>query len=125
DGRHQEAGPLLDRAIAIVASVKDVLPLDRIKLLNARAVLYARQGEWRRAEDKLRSAISVSDTEMGLDPPELEVVLRNYAHVLHKNHRDREASSIEERVTAVRLARGNGNVVDVSELLARPKARKR
>ena len=35
DGRYREAGRTLDRALAIVASAKDAVPMDRIKLFRA------------------------------------------------------------------------------------------
>jgi tetratricopeptide (TPR) repeat protein len=126
EGRYQEAGPVLDRAIAMLIPAKDALPMDRIKLLHARALLHTREGEWRSAEEKLRSAISIADADTRLDPNEVEVMLKNYARVLRKNHQGSEARSIEARAAAtVHVARAKRDIVDISELLVKAKAGKR
>jgi uncharacterized protein HemY len=97
------------------------VPTDRIKLLHARAILYARQGEWRDAEEDLRSAISTASQITQLDPVTLQAVLADYAHVLRKNHRAREARSVEARAAALPTRAITDTVVDLSELLPRPK----
>jgi tetratricopeptide (TPR) repeat protein len=125
DGRYREAGRTLDRALAIVTSAKDAVPMDRIKLLNTRAVLHARQGEWREAEQDLRSAISTADRHTRLDPVELRSLLANYAQVLRNDHRGREARSIEARAAAIPAHGFTDAVVDVGELLARPRPPKK
>ena len=102
DGRYREAGRTLYRAFAIVTSAKDAVPTDRIKLLSSRAELHVRQGEWREAEADLGPAISMADRDTRLDPAELKSLLANYAHVLRKNHRGREARTIEARAAACR-----------------------
>jgi tetratricopeptide (TPR) repeat protein len=125
DGRYREAGRTLDRALAIVTSAKDAVPTDRIKLLNTRAVLHARQGDWREAEEDLRSAISTADRDTRLDPVELKSLLANYAQVLRKDHRGREARFIEARATALQAHGLTDATVDASELLAKPRTPKR
>ena len=125
DGRYREAGRTLDRALAIVTSAKDTVPMDRIKLFSSRAELHVRQGEWREAEADLGSAISTADRDTRLDPAVLKSLLANYAHVLRKNHRGREARTIEARAAALKTHELTNGVVDVSELLAKPKVSKR
>lgn len=44
-GRYLEAGTALDRALSIVQSAKDAVPLDLINVRVTRAGLYARQGK--------------------------------------------------------------------------------
>ena len=51
--RFADATRTLDRAITIADSAKDILPMDRIKLLFTRASLHGRRGEWREAEQDL------------------------------------------------------------------------
>jgi tetratricopeptide (TPR) repeat protein len=125
DGRYRDAGRTLDRALTIVISAKDAVPMDRIKLFTSRAELHAWQGEWREAEADFESAISTADRDTRLDPAVLKSVLASYAHVLRKNHRGREARTIEARAAALKTPELTIGVVDVSELLAKPRTDKR
>ena len=124
DRRYREAGRTLDRALAIVTSAKDAVPMDRIKLFRARAGLHVRQGEWRQAEADLGSAVSLADRDTRLDPGVLKSLLAEYAHVLRKNHRGGEARTIEARAAAQSHGLTDG-VVDVSELFGKPGTAKR
>ena len=94
--------------------------MDRIKLLNVRSVLHARQGEWRDAEEDLRVATTMADRETGADPVFFGSLWANYAYVLHKNHKGREARSIEARAAALHAHGVPDSVVDVTELLRKP-----
>ena len=125
DGGYRKAGRTLDRALTIVISAKDAVPMDRIKLFTSRAELHAWQGEWREAEADFESAISTADRDTRLDPAVLKSVLASYAHVLRKNHRGREARTIEARAAALKTPELTIGVVDVSELLAKPRTDKR
>jgi tetratricopeptide (TPR) repeat protein len=125
NGRYRGAGRALDRALSIVTSAKDAVPMDRIKLLTSRAELHVRLREWREAEADLGSAISTVDRDTRLDPALLKALLVNYAHVLRKNHRGREARTIEARAAALETHGLTDGVVDASELFAKPKVSKR
>jgi hypothetical protein len=63
--------------------------MDRIKLLNIRGVLQARQGD----------------------------LLNNYAVVLRRNNRRRQARSIEARGAAIQVDGRRATIVDITELL--------
>ena len=125
DGRYREAGRTLDRAIAILTSAKGAVATDWIKLFSSRAELHIRQGEWREAEADLAVAISAADRDTRLDPALLKSLLADYAHVLRKNHRGREARSIEARAAALHTGKLTNGVVDISELLAKPRTDKK
>jgi tetratricopeptide (TPR) repeat protein len=125
DGRYREAGGALDRAIAIVTSAKDAVATDWIKLVSTRAELHVRQREWRVAEADLSAAISVADRDTRLDPALLKPLLANYAYVLRKNHREKEARSIEARAAALHTVESSNGIVDISELLAKTKTNKK
>jgi hypothetical protein len=120
DRRYREAGQALDRAIAILTSAKDAVATDWIKLFSSRAELYVRQGKWREAEADLAAAVSAADRDTRLDPALLKSLLVNYAHVLRKNHRGREARTIEARAAALKTPELTNGVVDLSELLPKP-----
>ena len=96
-----------------------------IKLLSARTELHVRQGEWREAEADLAATISSADRDTRLDPAVLKTRLGRYAYVLRKNHRGREARSIEARAAALQTSELTNGVVDISELLAKPRTDKK
>ncbi len=98
--------------------------MDRIKLLNVRGVLHARQGDWREAEQDLHDALSMSDREPWIDQVALRSLLTNYALVLRKNHHRREARSIEARATAIQTDRTTAAIVDLTDLLPKAKPAK-
>jgi tetratricopeptide (TPR) repeat protein len=121
EDRLSEARQALDRALAIFDSVKDAVSMDRIKLLYIRGVLQARQGDWQGAEQNLHEALTVADRELWVDPFTLRELLKNYAVVLRRNNRRREARSIEARGAAIQVDGRRATIVDVTELL--PKAK--
>jgi len=123
--RLAEARQALDRAFAVFNRAKDAVPMDRIKLLNVRGVLLARQGDWEGAEQDLHHALSMADREPWVDPFALRSLLVNYALVLRRNHRAREARSIEARAAAIRTDRSPAAIVDITELLSKDKPTKK
>ena len=125
DGQYREAGRTLDRAIAIATSAKDAVATDWIQLFSTRAELHVRQGEWGEAEADMGAAISAADGDTRLDPALLKTLLVSYAYVLRKNHRRREARSIEARAAALQTRELTNGVVDISELLAKSRTDKK
>jgi len=120
-----EARQALDRAFAVFNRAKDAVPIDRIKVLDVRGVLQARQGDWQGAEHDLHDALSMADREPWMDPVALRSLLVNYALVLRRNHRPREARSIEARAAAIRIDRTASAIVDITELLPKAKPAKK
>lgn len=121
--RMAEARQALDDALATFERARDAAPWDRMKLLHTRAALCSRQGEWREAEQDLANAVSIADRYPRVEPADLRRLLIDYAAVLRKNHqRGGRLRSIERRIAAFGHPEDRG-VVDVSELLAKPKAR--
>jgi tetratricopeptide (TPR) repeat protein len=115
-GRFQEAAKSLDRALTIIQSAQDAVPMDLIQVLRTRAVLYARQGNWQAAAEDQGSAMSMSDRDARLDPAEQILMLDNFAYILRKAHRSKEARSIEARAKTIHAPLSTTAVVDVSEL---------
>ena len=120
-GRYVDAGRTLDRALAIVHSAKDAIPMDRVSILGIRADLHSRQGKWQEAEEDMRLAISIVDRETRLDPVTLKRLLVNYGYVLRKANRRKEARSIEARAAAIHAPTLTNAVVDVTELVSKEK----
>jgi tetratricopeptide (TPR) repeat protein len=123
--RYDDARRALDRALEILTSAKDAVPWDRINLLYLRAGLHTRQSEWLEAEKDLHDAVSMADREPELHLLELAHVLDGYASVLRKNHRRREARSIEARAAALHGQSTTRAVIDATELLANAKGVKK
>ena len=117
--RYSDAGKTLDRAFAIVNSAKDTIPMDLVGILTARATLHARLGRWQSAEEDLKSAISIVDSDTQLDADSLKRLLVNYGYVLRKIRRTKEARSIEARAEALQPPGWKNAIVDVSELVAK------
>jgi tetratricopeptide (TPR) repeat protein len=123
--RFDAARRALGRALGIFTTAKDSVPMDRIKLLNVRAVLLVRKGEWLEAERDLSDALSMVERESREDSVIFRSLLTNYAGVLRKNHHRREARTIERRASVLRANRAEDVVVDVTDFLAKPKSTKR
>jgi tetratricopeptide (TPR) repeat protein len=123
--RHADARPVLDRALAIAELAADATPMDRIQLLHIRAALHARDGEWRESEEKFVKALAMAEQESRADPIQLRALLTNYASLLRKTHRGREARSFEKRAAALRGYPATNALVDVTELLREARPRKR
>jgi tetratricopeptide (TPR) repeat protein len=124
-GRLDEAARVLDGALAILDVASDTVPMDRLKLLNLRSVLDAREGEWQKAKDRLQRAISIAEHETALEPTFHSMLLANYAQALRKVHQRSEARSVEARAAALRCYRPAEGLVDVTELSAISEATKK
>jgi tetratricopeptide (TPR) repeat protein len=116
--RFKEASQGLDRALATLAVAENTLPLDRIKLLHARAVAHARQGEWPETEEKLRLAIAIAGGAGVSESLLLRSPLNNYAIALRKNHHRKEACAAESRASTLPGDPAAGAIIDVRELSA-------
>jgi tetratricopeptide (TPR) repeat protein len=125
DHQFDQAGQALDRAMAIVNTATDTVALDRVALLYMRGVLHARQRRWLDAEPDMREALSIATREKVADPQVFAWLLPNYAIVLRKIHRRGEARSVEARVAAFRNHPEANVVVDVTDLSAESKHRKK
>jgi hypothetical protein len=99
--------------------------MDRIKVLYARGMLHARQGEWQESEQDYSDALSMADRQPWFDPAGLRSLLTSYAHVLRKNHRGRESRSIEARAAGLRIDPARSAVIDVTDLISKPKPAKK
>jgi tetratricopeptide (TPR) repeat protein len=125
ENRLSEAGQVLDRAFAILNTAKDAVSMDRTKLLQLRGVLQARQGDWQGAEQCLHDALAMADREPWVDPFALRSILNDYAAVLRRNNRGREARSIEQRAAGIPMGGLPGTVVDITGLLPKVKPSKK
>jgi tetratricopeptide (TPR) repeat protein len=119
--RFEEARQALDHALTIFSRARDAFPTDSIRVFSVRGVLQALQGAWLEAEQDLSKAFSIADREPWVDPIALRSLLTSYAYVLRRNHHRREARTIEARAAGIRLNPAMSTIVDVTDLLAKPK----
>lgn len=116
--RFDEAKAILDRAFNVFAASPESVPMDFVKLYNNRGVLFARTQKWHESAGEFSRAVSVADGTQGASAFVVSSVLANYASVLRKDHRGREARAIESRLAGLREALGPQLVVDVKALLS-------
>jgi tetratricopeptide (TPR) repeat protein len=125
ENRLDEARRALDRALMIFNRAKDAVPTDRIKAHHVRGVLSARQGAWQEAEQELSEALAMADREPWVEPAALRSLLISYGYVLRRNHHRREARAVEARAAGMQRGSTRSEIVDVTELLAKPKPAKK
>jgi len=121
--RLTDASQTLARVLLILQRSKDTVPADHVKLLSVRADLHFLQHHFQEAEQDAREAIAIADREPQLSASYRGILLTEYARILRKNRRSREARSIETRAAALRRESATTSVIDVSELAATKTAR--
>ena len=122
--RYRDARMTLERALAIVSSAKDAIPMDVVNIHCLLASLHARQGNWQVAEENMKAAISLADRDARLDPAARKFMLLNFAYILRKAHRAKEARTIEARAASINAPGSTNAIVDVSEFLEKARIRK-
>jgi tetratricopeptide (TPR) repeat protein len=95
-GQLDKAKTFVDRAIAIAAASPDALPADRMKLLNARAVVSTRRRERFAAEADVREALSISQSDVRIAPEIGFLVIDNYATMLRDAGRKADARALRK-----------------------------
>src|SRR5260370_15352062 len=66
--RLDDAARMLDRALAALTTAPNAVPMDRIRLLQVRATLDLRKGNWRQAQRDLEPAIALPRGEPRSNP---------------------------------------------------------
>jgi tetratricopeptide (TPR) repeat protein len=123
--RLDDARRVLDRARDVLLSAKDAVPMDRIKFFTIQGGLYFRQHQWQKAVQDLGQAVSMADLESRIEPFTYASLLDDYARALRKNRQAGEARQIESRLEALRRNSAMAEVVDVSDLLPKPKPKRK
>jgi len=119
--RLDDAAGVLDRALAALTTAPNAVPMDRIRLLQLRATLDLRKGDWRRAERDLERAIALARGEPRCDGELPASLMTAYAQLLRKHHQRREAQVVEQSARALRGHMATDYTVDVTELRRKPK----
>lgn len=116
-----DASRALDQSLNILNHAQDTTEMDRIRLLYLRGILHAKQHEWRNSEQDFSRALSIMDAEPIMDVAILRPLLTNYALVLRKDQRRKEAHAMEARAAALGPDYARENIVDVTALMPKPK----
>ncbi|MGH9696406.1 MAG: tetratricopeptide repeat protein, partial [Bryobacteraceae bacterium] len=119
--RLDEAARVLDGALAALTTAPEAVPMDRIRLLQVRAALDQRKGNWRQAERDLEQALALAGAELRPDADLQVSMMTDYARLLRNHHRRREARLVEQQVAALRGHSAMDNTVDVTELRRKSK----
>jgi hypothetical protein len=113
--RTVDAEHALLRGQQVLESAADTAVFDRLGALHVRASLRAAQSRWADSEQDLLQALTLAERENSVPPARIGILLDQYALVLRKMHRKREARAATAR--AVAFWRGHpelNQVVDVS-----------
>jgi tetratricopeptide (TPR) repeat protein len=114
--RLDDAETVAEQAASIAATAPAAMPMDKANLLNLKGVIHMHRRKFSAAEHALRQAIAVAEHETGLDPVAFCSILRNYAEVLRKLGRRREASAVEKRAEKLTEASSTEHVIDAAAL---------
>ena len=120
--RLDDSARVLDRAFAALTTAPNAVPMDRIRLLQVRAALDQRKGDWREAEADLEQAIALTRGEPQDDANLLASMMTDYAQLLRKHHQGREARLVEQLAGTLRSNSSMDNTVDVTELRRKSKS---
>ncbi len=67
------------------------------------ALLYEAQGRYAEAEPLYQRALTIREQVLGPESPKTVATVESYALLLRKMQREKEATSLEERVKAIPL----------------------
>ena len=73
--------------------------------LGGLAEIYRRRGQYAEAEPLYRRALTIRESVLGREHPEVATNLENYAALLRKTSRATEAAGLEARPQAIRAKR--------------------
>ncbi len=75
--------------------------------LNNLALLYFAQGKYAEAEPLYKRSLSIAETALGPEHPQVADSLGNYAWLLRETGREAEADKMEARAKTIRAKRDN------------------
>jgi len=113
--RTADAGNELNQADTILSQAKDAVPLDWIKLRHVRALYSFRAGNPEAAETDLREALASARNQPLLSPLVIAGLLTDYAKILRKTHKSKQASAAEKQAFALKQGSRSDWVVDMGE----------
>jgi tetratricopeptide (TPR) repeat protein len=124
-GKHREAATLLRRGLSEMEKATGPNHPFLIEPLNNLGSALTLGEEWREAEECFKRAIAIAELQVDSARPTYGQVMLNYAELLRRRGRKREAERLQARSREVQkesaLKNGAGMTVDVSSFRAREK----
>lgn len=102
--RFEMAESLLKRSLFIRLCVLEPFDVDIAESLNHLGWLYSQRGDFGRAENLFLCALDIWITNFGMEHATIAMCLENYAFVLEKTGRRKEACRVLTRVDSIRSA---------------------
>lgn len=69
--------------------------------LYSLATFYEQQGEFEKAEEQYKRALSIKEKTSGPNHPDVAIILNNYADLLRHAHRHEEADDLSRRASEI------------------------
>ena len=107
--------------IAFSGMAPNSVAMDRIRLLQVRAALDQRKGNWRQAESDLAEAISLASAGPQSGVELVVSMMADYPQLLRKHHQRQEARVVARRAAELRNRPATNSTVDVTELQRKAK----
>jgi tetratricopeptide (TPR) repeat protein len=118
--RYEESINLQEKSIRVWEMASGTVHPSLVAPLNGLAAAYVRVGRFDDADVTYQRAIDICRKTVGADPIEYAVLLKNYALVLRKLGRKREAKRMETQGQLIQRAvnrhNGIGSTIDVTTL---------
>jgi tetratricopeptide (TPR) repeat protein len=105
-----EAESYLKRSLFIRLCVLEPLDPAIAESLNHLGWLYSQNGQYQKAENLFLSALDIWVSNFGLRHASTTMCLENYAHVLRKTGRVKEANQLLDKVESIRSLNGSGSL---------------
>lgn len=106
--QYSQAEGYLKRSLFIRLCVLEPFDSQIAESLNHLGWLYSQHGHYRKAESLFLSALDIWISNYGLGHASTAICLENYAEVLRKTGRDKEASQLLSKVDSIRSLKGSG-----------------
>lgn len=94
EGKYQEAGDVLKKALEFEGEVPGVVNMDRAAVLNNLAANYGSQGRYAEAEPAFREALAIVQKGLGPEDPRVAQYLRNLGGLYDLQSKYRDAESL-------------------------------
>lgn len=75
--------------------------------LYSLATYYEQQGEFEKAEEQYKRALSIKEKTSGPNHPDVAIILKNYAGLLRQAHRNEEAERLLTRANEIMAKRSS------------------
>jgi tetratricopeptide (TPR) repeat protein len=103
--KYSEAESALKEALAVKEKALGPNSAEVARTLNNLGVLYFDQYEYKEAENCYKRVLSIDENDLSASHPERVTSIENYALLLRRLGRDREASQIEAKLTGLQRSK--------------------